>query len=341
MPVTRLLILLLALPAAAATGPAPGAISAAEKAVLDAIPEDKSPKKLDATREDLEGRHYLSGDEANLHVFYPQLKDLGGAYAGVGSDQAYLFASWMRPQFAFVTDYDPWIKLLHLSYAAFFEKAETIEEFRSYWKDPKAGLKVLKARYEGRRGKRVRWVYAHARHKVDRRLRRLRKWLGERKLPSFVNDQETYDFVRGMVRNGRIRPLVCNLLDDKCLVGVGDASRKLGVPLRVLYTSNAEQYWDYGKQFRANMQAQNFDEKSLVLRTLASKRSANKDYHYNSQPGLNFQAWLKRDWVKRVRTIVPLLYIRAEDHIPLTHEDRDPDDVREARLAKKGKKRRK
>lgn len=336
---TRALLLFLTLPAMAAPAAASASISAAEKAVIDGIPEDEAPKKLDATRDDLEGRHYLSGDEANLDVFYAQLKDLGGAYAGVGSDQAYLFAGWMRPRYVFVTDYDPWIKLLHLSYAAFFEKAETIEAFRAYWKDPKAGVKLINETYEGRRGRRVRFVYAHARHKVHRRLGRLRKWMGERKIPSFVNDQATYDFVRALVRDGRVRPLVCNLLDDRCLVGVGEATRKLGVPLRVLYTSNAEQYWPYGEQFRANMQAQNFDDKSLILRTLAAKRSANKDYQYNTQPGLNFQAWLKRDWVSRVRTIVPLVFIRAEDHVPLTHEDRDPDAVRDARMAKKAKKR--
>ena len=135
----------------------PGPLTPAEKATLEALPEDTAPEKLNATREDLEGRHYLSGDEANLHLFYPRLKDLGGAYAGVGSDQTYLFAGWMKPRFAFVTDYDPWIKWLHLSYVAFFRKAETIEEFRSYWKNTKAGLKVIRETYDGLVERRARW----------------------------------------------------------------------------------------------------------------------------------------------------------------------------------------
>ncbi len=331
----RTLLLLLLAPLAAA---APGSLTEVDRATLDAIPEDKAPDKLNATRPDLEGRHYLSGDEAHLDVFYPQVKDLGGAYAGVGSDQAYLFAGWMRPSYAFVTDYDPWIKWLHLSYAAFFAEADTIEAFQHLWSDTKAGLKVLRARYEGQEQRRARFVYAQGAHKVARRLRRLTKWSEARGVPSFMSDQATYDFVRGLVRSGRLRALVCNLLDKRCLVGLGEATRKLGVPLRVLYTSNAEQYWAYGEQFRANIQAQHFDEKSLVLRTLAAKRSLNKDYHYNTQPGLNFQAWLKQSWVRRVRTIVPLIYINAKDHIPLTHEDRDPVAVRASRDAAKAKK---
>ncbi len=336
----RTILLLLVAPLVASAATLPTALTDAERAVLDAIPEDRAPRKLNATRPDLEGRHYLSGDEANLHLFYPRVKDLGGAYAGVGSDQTYLFAGWMKPRFAFVTDYDPWIKWLHLSYAAFFDKAETIDEFLGYWTDTRSGLKVVRAFYKDdeKNARRARFVYGQGAHKARRRLKRLRKWSQENGIPTFVSDPAMYDYVRAMVRVGRIRPLVCNLLAKKCLVGLAEANRKLGVPLRVLYTSNAEQYWPYKKQFRANMQAQNFDEKSLVLRTLASKRSANKDYHYNSQPGLNFQAWLKHDWVKRVRSIVPLIYVKKADQIPLTHEDRDPVAVRASLDEKKKKK---
>lgn len=339
----NLLPMLLSLPLVAHASDLPPPITDAERAVLSAIPQDKAPKKLNATRPDLEGRHYLSGDEANLHLFHPRIKDLGGAYAGVGSDQAYLFAGWIKPRFAFVTDYDPWIQWLHLSYAAFFEKAETIDEFLGYWKDTKAGLEVIGAHYKDhdKLNRRARFVYAQGAHKASRRLRRLRKWSAEHEVPSFLSDPAMYDYVRAMVRGGRVIPLVCNLLDKKCLVGLGEATRALKVPLRVLYTSNAEQYWNYKQQFRANIQAQNFDEKSLVLRTLASKRSANKDYHYHSQPGLNFQAWLEHAWVKQVRTIVPLVYVKDPDHLPLTHEDRDPDVVKAERDAKKARKKRK
>ncbi len=331
----RLLSLLLAAPLIAAP------LSDAQKGVLDAIPEDPPPEELDATREDLKGRHYLSGDEANLQLFLPRVKDLGGAYAGVGSDQAYLFAGWQKPELVFVTDYDPWIKWLHLAYAAFFKEAEDLTTFRQLWKEPKVGLEVIKTAYEGRTRRKVSWVFARAAHKVNRRLRRLEKWSKARGFPSFASDDEQYRFVRQLVLEGRVRPLVCNLLESQCLVGLGAALKQVGVPLRVLYTSNAEQYWDYSDQFRANMQAQNFDEKSVVLRTLASKRSANKDYQYNSQSGPNFQAWLKHSWVKRVRTIVPMVFIKSADHLPLTHTDADPEAVRSEREAKKAKKREK
>ncbi len=50
--------------------------------------EDPAPEILNAARPDLEGRHYLRSDERNHHLFRPYIADLGGAYAGVGAEQA-------------------------------------------------------------------------------------------------------------------------------------------------------------------------------------------------------------------------------------------------------------
>lgn len=308
-----------------------GPLTDAQKAIFMGVPEDQPPEKLDATREDLEGRHYLTCDEIWLDKWYQQLKDMGRVYTGVGTDQGYTFISWMKPKLAFMTDYDPWVKRVHQIYAVFFEKAETIEAFLDLWqhKNRKSSVALLMEKLPGTEAERKRTVFVFQKwaDRIHRRLRRVKGWMTERKVPSFVSDEASYTWTRQFVLDGRVRPVLCNLLDKGCFEGIGAALKQLDVPLGVLYTSNAEGYWSYRDQFRANMNAQFVDEKSLLIRTLASKKR-NGDYRYNTQTFPSFQAWLKEDWVKSVNLIVPWVAIKDESDIPVTHVDGPPVDRR-------------
>ena len=324
-----------------AQAPGVATVTAEQKAILDAMPEDAEPEKLNATRKDLEDRHYLTGDELHLDLFYPKLKDLGGGYAGVGSDQAYLFIGWQKPDFAWVTDYDPWISDLHESYRAFFDKAENIDEFLALWspKNIKTTRELLETFHADHpRKANILHVFNKASYGIYSRLRKLGRAMKSRDVPSFVTDEAMYQDVRARVRAGRVKAMQCNLLADKCMVGLGEASRKLGVPLRALYVSNAEQYWRYKDQFRANIAAQNFDEKSLFVRTIAIK-PANGDYHYNLQAGHNFQRWLAADWIRSYHQVAPHVRVADKDTIPFTIQDKEPESVKPAAKRDKKKKR--
>ncbi len=290
--------------------------------------EDEIPETLNATREDLEGRHYLTCDEVNLHIWYEHVRDIGGAYAGVGSDQAYTFIGWMKPQIAWLTDYDPWVRTTHKIYRVAFENGSNIEEFRAFWSEENqdASWALLEAAWsEDPDFRFMRRVWGDWGPRLERRLRRYRRVLNEAGIPSFLTDEETYTFVRDFVLSGRTRSLLANLLDDTALNTIGDVSRELDVPIRVFYLSNAEDYWDYPDQFRANFQSLHFDENSLILRTNASKRR-NGDYRYCMQPALNFQQWLQQDYVDNVDDIWIQPRIESEDHIPLTNMDDEPFD---------------
>jgi hypothetical protein len=314
----------------------PPTLTPAQIAILEAMPEDEAPEKLNATRADLEDRHYLMGDELHLNLFYERLKGLGGGYAGVGSDQAYLFMGWMQPEFAWVTDYDPWIKDLHHAYRAFFTRAASLAEFMDLWstKQTKASHALLAEFYADHpRQKQILNVFSKASWKVGGRLRKLARSMRERGVPSFVSDEAMYRDVRARVVAGRVRPLQCNLLAERCMRGLGEASRQLGVPLRALYFSNAEQYWAYKPSFRANIAAQHFDERSFIVRTIAIK-PRNGDYHYNLQPGLNFQRWMAADWVRNHHDVVPFAPVKDETTIPFTVQEEEPE---AAQLRRRGK----
>ncbi len=290
--------------------------------------EDAPPKVLDAQMEQFEGAHFLYSDEANPEKFLEKIKDLGGGYAGVGTDQGYLFIGWMKPHLAWLSDYDPWVVLLHLAYIAFFEASETYEGFyERWWNDSRgASLALLEETYKDHPSKRlILEVFKAGRGAVFRRLGRLRRHLQEKNVPGFITDQEQYAFVRNLILAKRVRPILGNLLDKYGLNGISEVSKKLEVPIRALYVSNAESYWPYDDQFRENIYNMNFDDSSLVMRTFATKPQ-NGDYAYGTQSGKNFQEWLRQPFVKELRHVWQEgRYSSGEGDYPFTHLDRPPE----------------
>ena len=75
---------------------------------------------------------------------------------------------------------------------------------------------------------------------------------------------------------------------------MAEAARRVGLPIRTLYLSNAEQYFKYTTNYKENMRSLPFDEKSQVLRTVGKRTDASPDgfYEYIVQRGENFSAWL-------------------------------------------------
>ena len=320
-----------------------GPLTEAQRTLFRGSVEDAPAEKLLATEERLEGRHYPTCDEWYIHLFEPKLRGLGGGYLGVGTDQAYLLIGWQKPHLAWLFDYDPWVKYIHRTYHIFFEEAETIDEFLALWakKNRKASRKLLQEKLEGDKdGRTILRVWKANRSTVERRLNRVIKKLKKAGVASYLSDPEIYKFVRQLVLNGRVRPMVGDLLKEQGLVGVGKVSRELGIPLRAMYLSNAEGYWAYSTQFRENIKAQNFDEKSLVLRTVAAKWT-NGDYRYNMQPGTNFQLHMEKDFIKSFKHIVPMGKLKGMGDIPLTVTDGEPKEPRKKKMKKKKKKKKK
>lgn len=278
------------------------------QAVFTGSTEDPPAKQLLGVTAGELGKHYVAGNEWNLHQFYPRVRGLGGGYVGVGSDQAYLFIGWQKPELAWLIDYDPLIVEIQQLYQAFIIAAETPEAFRRLWirKAEDEARAAIDARFPGE-AERARMVelLGAFRGQVGHRLDRVKKGLVAAGVPSFLTDRKMYEWVRAFVVAGRARPMLGDLLADKGLVGIGEAARQLGVVIRVFYVSNAEQYWDYTPQYRANVAALPVDGRSLVLRTLLTWWR-NQDYRYALQPMLNYRKWLEEPWVTKVAHIVPL-----------------------------------
>lgn len=318
---------------ALAADPGVAALTAEQRATFHGSAEDAPAKELLGIK-GFEGRHYLWGDEYNAHLWHPHIKDLGGGYMGVGSDQAYLFIGWQKPALAWLIDYDVLVVDIHAIYRAFFLEAETPEAFLKLWSQTAQGLDRIDHHYASHpRHNFYRQLYKQNRGNITVRLGIVRRRMKETQTPSFLTDAATYGFVREMYKAERIRPMSTNLLEDKGVRGIGAAAAKLGIPMRVVYLSNAEQYWPYSQVFRDNLRSLPFDEKSQIIRTL-STFTINKDYRYNLQSGKLYQAWLAEPRMKHVHQLVKRRKLKGPDDIEFLVTDSDPAQVKPAK--KKG-----
>lgn len=314
---------------AAFAGPQPAiaAPSAAERDIFLGSVEDPPARKLLGVAEAFEGRHYTTGDEFNPNVWFSHVQNLGGGYVGVGSDQAYLNIGWARPEWAWLIDYDPLVLDLHAIYRIFLTEAASVEEFLQFWAAGREAVALDRIDHhfaDSPKHKTYREIYSRNRANIWYRFTLLRRQMQKVKTPCWLTDPEMYSYVRALVMAGRVRPISANLLENKGILGIAAAARKLGVTVRLLYLSNAEEYWTYGRNFRENIAALPMDEKSRVLRTLSSF-SANRDYRYNVQPGLLFQAWLARPQVLKVRQIVnQRRELKDPSDVEITFTEREP-----------------
>lgn len=268
--------------------------------------EDPAPEVLGGIVKELEDVHYTIGNEWALYAFYEDIKDLGGGYVGVGPDQAYLFVGWQRPHLAWFIDYDAAVLRTHALYKAIFAASDTPTQFVKMF-DPQNLEKAnaaIDAMYDGRDARALKALLRRQRRYYRFRLRRLVKRMGGIDVPTYLNDQETFDYVKAMLAADRIRPLRINLNEADGMTGIDEAARALEVPIRVLYVSNAEEYWEsYDPQFITNVDQLYGDDRSVLLRTRLTWK-INQDYMYIVQPIERFREWLHADGVTRVRHVL-------------------------------------
>lgn len=314
--------------------------SAEERAILQGIREDPAPKVLLGQAPGLENKHYLAGNEWHLYLYADKLRGLGGAFMGVGSDQCYLLMGMQRPQLAVLSDYDDVVVAIHSIYFAFFEEAATRQEFVALWQQanaPKA-LEVLERRLPASADKKgLKRLYRVARAKIAMRLSRVAKSFAAHKVASFVSDDETYGFVRQLVQSGRVRAVRIDLLANQGVVSIGEAARKLGVPFKAIYLSNAENYWRYTPQYRSNIAALPLDPQGWLVRTV-STWNHNYDYIYDLQPLGNYAAWVSKPWVSGYRDFVRIAIPKADEfRLSVTQPDVEAAERARTKAAGRGK----
>ena len=295
-----------------------GPLTPAASEILRSIVADPAPPAL------VLGSHYWVSNESAHDVWRETIGKLGGALAGVGTDQLYLLAGWQEPSLLLALDFDAEVVRVHELYGIAFAKAETPEAFLQLWRDvardagawdelldvPDNDDGCTQTKRHHQRTLKL------AGESISARLGQVKRRYAGLGIPCFLTDAAQYAKVRTLWQEGRVVALRGDLTATSAMLTAAEAMRKLGVPLRTLYLSNAEKYFDYSPDFRANIIAQPFDEKSLILRTRHSPRMGAVEgdvYHYNTQTGANFIAWMRDS---SIQTSFALLKRRVEEKPP-------------------------
>jgi hypothetical protein len=245
--------------------------------------------------------HYIQSNESRHDLFFPYIENVGGAFIGVASDPGYTLMAKARSELAFMMDIDYRVVDLHHMYRVFILESETPEALHDKWNPDKReeSMKLLQEKladdFDGKRIARILQGYRAGRETVWRHLKKVIARQRDGQPTTWLSDPENYAHVRALYQTGRLRIMHGDLTGGTTLQTVAVACKELGVNVRVLYMSNAEEYFDYTKKFRENMRAQPVDDATMVLRTIYSKKWEHADlWAYQIQPMSDFLARLKQ-----------------------------------------------
>jgi hypothetical protein len=307
-----------------AAPPKPAAPSAEQRAAFLAIKEDNLdiPECEEAGRSHLDcrdPRSYLKTNEPLIGVVLPYVKNRGGGYTGVGSDQNYTLIAAARSQWVWLFDYDEHVVNWHKVLRALILAADTPAAFVAFFDESnlKAGKEAIARVYDKRAQRRIlQRLYRGAAPPLARHYRRLAT--DPDQAYSWLGDAKAYGIIRRLYQQGRIQAFKGNMLEKHTMTSIGKSAKKLGVPIRVYYPSNAPEFWELTEQYRKNVWSLPFDDHSVVVQTISGKSMktgfGQKGYwHYNVQHGLQQQALLKRRGITRHRQ---LLYHRVKTDSP-------------------------
>lgn len=266
---------------------------------LDFLPEQRG----------LRSEHYPASNERRVDFFLPHIKNLGGGYIGVGTDQNFAFIAGARSEFAWLMDFDPVVVGINKIHLFFIEQSATYAEFKELWqrKNKAASLKLVQAHFKDFSDYKTildGWKAAHQGYgDVPDRLKDLEYMSKHFGFRSFHNNPDDYNYLRDLALRKRIQPLPGDLTATKTMRAIAASAKKLNVTIRVLYPSNAEDYFNFPANYRKNILSLPTDEKSLVVRTVSAgakefgfpdgEKYPDHPLHYNIQPFSNFNLWMK------------------------------------------------
>ncbi len=257
---------------------------------------------------------YVRGNEPRGHLFRPYIRNLGGGYVGVASDQNYTYVGAARSEWAWFMDYDPNVVRVHLVNQALIKASPTPAEFvERYAPDAEEESLAL-----------IRAEFAHEPDRIPRLERhyrvfrpRLYAWyqdqlapprdstgLGNTKVEAgppdwgWLRNPASYQHLRTLFLQGRARAVKGDMLGTVTMREIGAAAREMGVPIRIYYTSNAPCAWgsELPLDHRLNVLALPMDDESVVMQVLGFKTGFGQDgyWHYHVSGGAEIQARLSR-----------------------------------------------
>jgi hypothetical protein len=244
--------------------------------------------------------HYVQTNERRHDVWFPYLADKRGIYVGVAADQNYTLIGVAKSEFVFLMDLDWRVTELHRAYEVLIEASEDAKTLHQRFHEDNADASVelieqgLRGKVDDAHLKQIVMSWRGARETVYRHLAKVIDRNEAGAATSWLSNPEYYAHIRKLYQSDRVRFLVGDLTGAQTLPTIATAAKGLGLPVTVVYLSNAEEYYDYTTQYRQNIKALPTNENSIVLRTIYSKKWVHADslWNYQVQPLADYKARL-------------------------------------------------
>lgn len=252
-------------------------------------------------------------NEDRLEIFEPAIRNIGGGYIGVGSIQNFTLAAWAKSEYVWLMDFTRIVVATNKIHVAFLKRLKTPEEHRLMWNKKKSAAaadKIIEEEFsEGAERAFAKESYRKASPYLLITFSFLDRLAKKRPYSHWLNNQEQYDYLKKLALENKIRAVRGNLNGETTVLGVGEAARQMGTPIRIMYFSNAEEYFHgYKPSFKKSFGSLPTDNTSVVLRTISfwkgrfpwatdSDLSTQRGFHYSVQDAADFQAQLKLDKV--------------------------------------------
>lgn len=312
-------------PPIALTDPAPRPAdprppTAAELAIFRDVVEDTDVFKIPLCKREGEASQkcrdpwsYVTTNEPDQHLFAPYLKNLGGGYVGLGADQGFSFIAHARSEWAWLFDYDPTVVRVHWILRAVILASPTRQDLVLAFdeKAAKATSEIVEKSFADSAfpgGKPLSAAEAEATRMTFHTVRGQLHDAYLRNMNSgndfhWLRSDEAYKHVRLLHQQGRIVALKGNLLTTVAIPSIAASAKKLGVQVRVYYTSNADDQWPLNQAYRDSLLSLPFGERSVMVHTTIpmSRGKVRHDWDYVVHDGLDVQRRLRHAGWERIQ----------------------------------------
>ncbi|MDF3821343.1 hypothetical protein P3G55_15675 [Leptospira sp. 96542] len=262
------------------------------------------------TKAKLTADHYLISNERRIELFHPYLKNLGGGYIGVGSDQNLTLLAWARSEYVWLMDFDVYVVRVNKMHLALLKHCENYVCFKDLWQptNKEKTWEIIQKKYNTENDfKEYRKSFdlaMNASYGVHSRLSELEYMTQKFNFRSFHNDPSDYNYLRDLALKDRIKTVKGDLKNNGTFRSIAKKTKEMNIAIRVVYTSNAEEYFRFPKEYRENILSIPTDEAGYFVRTFTNgargvlgfpngeKYPNEYPFHYNLQKLENMKIWM-------------------------------------------------
>ena len=262
---------------------------------------------------------YYRSNERRHDLVAQAIDGLGGATIGVGSDQLYTLAAMSNASLIVGVDYDNRIPMMHAIYQVLVPISASPSELIAQFDDEheRATLTRLENELPDDEKVKILRIFRRIRTQMHTYLSRVARRIRDGRPASWLADDALYAHVRALFVGGRVVARTGDVTGTTTLRSVARTLAELEVPVGVLYFSNAEQFFTYGDEFRANIAALPVTERTLVVRTIRHAEIPNAEddrWHYVVQDFSDFTGRLESGAYPRSTLLLEDL-VASEAHI--------------------------